>query len=93
MLISHLNMTHFVFFIPQKSLYFEFGSFKFQILKALILCAIFIGTYDNLGDTLTKITWNGRRWVGGWCPTSSLYWAKTWFYVDITFKYDRFFVF
>ena len=44
MLISHLNMTDFVFSNPQKSLYSEFGSREFQFLKAPSLCAIFIGT-------------------------------------------------
>ena len=44
MLISHLNMTDFVFFSPQKSLYSEFGSREFQFLKAPSPCAIFIGT-------------------------------------------------
>ena len=40
--ISHLNLTDFVFFNPQKSLYSEFGSRKFQFLKASSPCAIFI---------------------------------------------------
>ena len=69
-------MTDFVFSSLQISLYSEFGSREFQFLKAPSQCAIFIGTHDNLGDTLTKITWEGMWWVGGWCPNSSLYWTR-----------------
>ena len=43
MLISHLNMTDFGFSSPLKSLYSEFGSCEFQVLKAPSLFTIFIG--------------------------------------------------
>ena len=76
MLISHLNMTDFVFSSPLKSLYSEFASREFQFLKSQSPCATFNGTHDNLGDTLTKITREVRWWVGGWCPNSLLYWAR-----------------
>jgi len=65
-----------MFSSPQKSLYSEFGSRKFQFLKAPSLCIIFLGKNDNLGDNLTKVTREGRWWVYGWGPNSLLYWAR-----------------
>ena len=86
MLISHLNMTDFVFSSPQKSLYSEFGSREFQFLKALSPCAIFIGTGHLYPDGVLHIMNFGA-------PIVHCIDLETCFYVDITFKYDRLCVF
>ena len=68
MLISHLNLTDFVFSSPKKSLYSEFGSRKFEFLKVPSLCAIFIG--------------KGHLYLMVYCilcilvPNSLMYWAR-----------------
>ena len=85
MLISHLKMTDFVFSSPQKSLYFEFGSLEFQFLKAPSPCAIFIGT-GHLSDSVF-------HFINFDAPKVHCIGLETWFYVNITFKYDRFCVF
>ena len=92
MLISHLNMTDFVFSSPQKRIYSEFGSHEFQILKAPSPCAFFIGTGHfyrygpSLSDGVLHIMSFGA-------PIVHCIGLETWFYVNITFKYDRFCVF
>ena len=44
-----LKYDNDLFFIPQKSLYYEFGSREFQFFKAQSLCALFISTGQLYG--------------------------------------------
>ena len=82
MLISNLNMTDFVFSNPQKSLFSEFGSPEFQVFEGPKSVCHFYRYGPSLSDGVLHIMIFGATMVH--CIG-----LKTWFYVNITFRYDR----
>jgi hypothetical protein len=79
-------MTKFLFCIPQKSLYSEFGFREFQFLKAQSLCALFIST----GQLYRVVCCLLCIWA---TPKVHFIKLEAWFYIIDTLKYDKVFLF